>query len=69
MVVADINDDDAARTFVNSARGRSATAFVGIAIMTISPVVAASTTGTGVAPISAANAVRLSGPLEFAIET
>jgi hypothetical protein len=36
--------------------------------MTISPAWA-STTETGVAPISAANAVKLSGPLEFAIET
>jgi hypothetical protein len=37
--------------------------------MTISPALAASTTETGVAPMSAANAVRLSGPLEFAIKT
>jgi hypothetical protein len=56
-------------TLANSPRGRSATAFVGIAMTTISPALAASTTETGVAPISAANAVRLSGPLEFAIET
>jgi hypothetical protein len=56
-------------TFANRSRGRSATAFVGIEMITISPVLAASTTETGVAPISAANAVRLSGPLEFAIET
>jgi len=55
--------------FANNARGRSGTAFVGIARMTMSPAFAASTTETGVAPISAANAVRLSGPLEFAIET
>src|SRR5882724_5283698 len=56
-------------TFANSVRGRSRMAFVGIAMMTISPALAASTTETGAAPISAANAVRLSGPFEFAIET
>jgi hypothetical protein len=38
-------------------------------LITISPALAASTTETGVVSISAANAVRLSGPLEFAIET
>jgi hypothetical protein len=56
-------------TFANSPRGRSATAFVGIARMTRSPVLAVSTTETRAAPLTAANAVRLSGPLEFAIAT
>ena len=51
-----------------SAKEWRETCIVGIAIMTISPVLAASTTETGVALISAANSVRLSGPLEFAIE-
>jgi hypothetical protein len=53
----------------NRRRGRSATALVGIARMTNSPALAASTTDTGVAPSSAANAVRLSAPLELAIDT
>jgi hypothetical protein len=56
-------------TFANSLRGRSATAFVGIAMITISPALAAATTEAAVAPITAANAVRLCGPFEFAIET
>jgi hypothetical protein len=37
--------------------------------MTMSAPLAASTADTGVAPISVAKAVRLSGPLELAIET
>ena len=55
--------------FANNALGSPATAFVGMTRMTISPALAASITETGFAPVSAANAVRLSGPLEFAIET
>src|ERR1051326_3436794 len=53
----------------NNALGRSRTAFVGMARMTISPPLAASATETGLAPSSAASAARLSGPFEFAIET
>jgi len=40
-----------------------------MATMTISAALAAPATETGDAPIPVANAVRLSGPLEFAIET
>jgi hypothetical protein len=69
VVVAGIDHDDALLgTFANGSRGRSATAFVGIEMITISTALAASTTETGVAPIAAANSVRLSAPLEFAIE-
>src|ERR1051326_6799099 len=53
----------------NNALGRSRTAFVGMARMTISAPLAGSATETGLAPSSATNAVRLSGPFEFAIET
>jgi hypothetical protein len=49
--------------------GRSATALVGIEMIAISRALAALTTETGVAPIPPANAVKLSAPLEFAIET
>ena len=56
-------------TLAKRSRGRLATAFVGIEMISISPALAASTTETGVAPISAANAIRLAGPLELAIET
>jgi hypothetical protein len=69
VVVAGIDHDDAARHVRKRPRGRSATAFVGMATMTISAAWAASTTETGVAPIRVASAARLSAPLEFAIET
>ena len=55
--------------FARRLRGRSVTAIVGIETITMSAALVASKTETGVAPISAANAVKLSGPLEFAIET
>jgi hypothetical protein len=55
--------------FATRLRGRSVTAFVGIEAITMSAALVASTTETGVAPISAASAVLLSDPLEFAIES
>ena len=47
-----------ARTFVNNPWGSSATAFVGVARMTVSAVWTASARAKGIAPIPAANAVR-----------
>jgi hypothetical protein len=69
MIVADIDNDDAARNIHKQRPGKIGNGLRRIAMMMISLSLAASTMETGIAPISAANEVRLSGPLEFAIET
>jgi hypothetical protein len=68
MVVADIDYDDAARHVRKQPPRKIGDGLLRNGQDDDSPALAASTTETGVAPISAANVIRLPGPLEFAIE-
>jgi hypothetical protein len=69
VVVAGMTTTTLSSTPANRFFERSLTAFVGIETIMGSAALAASVTETGVAPISAAKTVRVSGPLELAINT
>jgi hypothetical protein len=69
IVVARVDDYYVVGTPANKSRGRLGMFFCGIVTTTTSPLRAASSTVTGVAPVSAARSARVSGPREFATKT